>query len=94
MSTTVYEEVLLFCRLVAVAEHLGLAELKERAKLEGYTKIKRVAEGALAVPLESWRGVTSDVGSGYYHVGVSYGLSGNTVVAHKRGEADIVYVLS
>jgi hypothetical protein len=46
------------------------------------------------VPLESWRGVTSDVGSGYYHVGVSYGLSGNTVVAHKRGEADIVYVLS
>jgi hypothetical protein len=79
---------------VSVAEHIGLAELKQRAKLEGYTTIIRLTEGAQAVPLQSWKGVTSDVGGGYYHVGASYGLSDNTVIAHKRGEAASYYRLS
>lgn len=79
---------------VAVAEHIGLGELKARAKLDGYTKIKCLVEDAPAVSLERWKGVTSDVGSGYFHVGVSYGLSNDTVVAHKRGEPDIYYLLS
>jgi hypothetical protein len=79
---------------MSVAEHIGLAELKQRAKTEGYTTIIRLTEGACAVPLQSWQGVASGVGSGYYHVGVSYGLSDNTVIAHKRGEAASYYRLS
>jgi hypothetical protein len=77
-----------------MADNLGLAELKERARVAGYTKIERLAEGAHAVPLETWNGISSDVGSGYFHVGVSYTLWGNTVIARKRGEKDIHYVLS
>jgi hypothetical protein len=78
---------------MSVAEHIGLAELKQRAKTEGCTTIIRLTEGAQAVPLQSWKGVTSDVGGGY-HVGVSYGLSDNTVIVHKRGEAASYYRLS
>jgi hypothetical protein len=75
-----------------MAEHLGLADLKERVRVAGYTKIKRLAEGAPAMPIENWNGISSGVGSGYLHVGASYSLSGNTVIAHKRGEADIHYL--
>jgi hypothetical protein len=77
-----------------MAEHLGLADIKEQVRVAGYTKIKRVAGGAPAVPLENWNGISSEVGSGYFHVGVSYELRGTTVIAHKRGEADIHYLLS
>jgi hypothetical protein len=79
---------------MSIAEHIGLAELKELAKMEGYTTIICLTEGAQAMPLQSWKGVTSNVGSGYFHVGVSYGLSDNTVVAHKRGETASYYLLS
>ena len=44
--------------------------------------------------MAEFHGVTSDAGRGYFHVGVSYGLSDDTVIAHKRSEPDIYYVLS
>jgi hypothetical protein len=75
-------------------ELLGLAEFKKRAKAAGYTKTKHLADAGGSVPLDSWDGVTTETGSGFVHVGVSYILNGNIVSIRKMGKADIYYRLS
>jgi hypothetical protein len=57
---------------MAKAEHFNLKEFKDYAKTLGFTKITHQAEGAHAVSLESWNGVTTEAGSGYSHIGVWY----------------------
>ena len=76
-----------------ISENLELSELKKRAKSEGYSKIRRQSEGASAVPLDGWNGVTSEVAPFTYTL-VTYELSGNTVVVRKSGKEDIQYILS
>ena len=79
-------------------EHLGLAELKNRAKAAGYTKISRLGDAGSAVPLDSWNGIGLDAESGFADADISYILNGNTVIVHKMSKGDIhcgmSYVLS
>src|SRR5260370_13597370 len=77
-----------------LVECFSLSELKQRAKAEGYTEIKRRADGAHAVPIDDWNGVSTESGSAYSHASVWYNLDGNTVIVHKTGEPDIYYDLS
>jgi hypothetical protein len=74
-----------------VPELLGLAEIKKRAKADGYTKISRLADAGTAVPLDSWNGVTVDAESGFADADISYILNGNTVIVREIGKGDIYY---
>jgi hypothetical protein len=76
------------------AEYFNLKEFKDYAKTLGFTKITRQAEGAHAVSLESWNGVTTEAGSGYSHIGVWYHVNGNTLTVRKVGKPEISYDLS
>jgi hypothetical protein len=75
-------------------ELLGLAELKKRAKADGYTKISRLADAGTTVPLDGWDGVTPDEGNVFAHADISYVLNGNIVIVRKMGKADIYYGMS
>jgi hypothetical protein len=74
-------------------ERLSLSELNARAIAAGFAKIQRVAENATDVSLVSWQGLSSEQGSGYFHVAVWYILDGDTVTAQKLGEPDVHYRL-
>jgi len=78
---------------MAQIENFSLAELKERAKALGYTKIRRRAGGAPTVPLANWNGVATEAGP-HFHVDVWYNLDSTAVIVHKTGEPDIYYELS
>jgi hypothetical protein len=75
-------------------ELLGLAELKKRAKADGYTKISRLADAGTAVPLDGWDGVTREESNVFAHADISYVLNGNIVIVRKMGKADIYYGMS
>jgi hypothetical protein len=75
-------------------ELLGLAELKKRAKADGYTKISRLADAGTAVPLDGWDGVTPKESNVFAHADLSYVLNGNIVIVRKMGKADIYYGMS
>ena len=79
---------------MAKAEHFNLKEFKDYAKTLGFTKITHQAEGAHAVSLESWNGVTTEAGSGYSHIGVWCHVNGKTLTVRKVGKPDILYDLS
>jgi hypothetical protein len=51
-------------------ELLGLAELKKRAKADGYTKISRLADAGTAVPLDGCDGVTPEEGNVFAHADI------------------------
>ena len=78
---------------MAQIENFSLAELKERAKASGYTKIRRRAAGASPVSLENWSGVATEA-SPHFHADVWYNLDSSAVIVHKAGEPDIYYELS
>jgi hypothetical protein len=75
-------------------ELLGLAELKKRAKADGYTKISRLADAGTAVPLDGWDGVTPEEDNVFAHADISYVLNGNIVIVRKMGKVDIYYGMS
>jgi hypothetical protein len=79
---------------MAKVECFSLNELKQRAKTDGYTHLKRRADGAPAVPIDGWNGVSTESGTAYSHVSVWYNLDGSTVIVHKTGEPDIFYDLT
>jgi hypothetical protein len=80
-------------KIMAQIENFSLAELKERAKASGYTKIRRRAAGASPVSLANWNGFATEAGP-FFHVDVWYNLDSSAVIVHKTGEPDIYYELS
>ena len=75
-------------------ELLRLAELKKRAKADGYTKISRLADAGTTVPLDGWGRRHADEGNVFAHADISYVLNGNIVIVRKMGKADIYYGMS
>ena len=71
---------------MAQIENFSFAELKERARASGYTKIRRRAAG-------HWNGFATEAGP-FFHVDVWYNLDNSAVIVHKTGELDIYYELS
>ena len=69
---------MLECRAMS-DERLSLAELKERGKALGYTKILRRLEIAPIVPLATWPGLSTVSGIPFRHVEVRYVLAENQV---------------
>lgn len=74
-------------------EHLGLAELKDRAEGSGYTKIRRREPTAPDVPLARWKGVSTEAGP-FFNADVWYNLDGAVLVVHKTGVPDTYYDLA
>ena len=80
---------------------MNLAELKEKARAAGYTKIRLNAEGAPPVDLAHWRGVSTGE-SWNSHLGlpavvtrqVVYRLEGNKVLAKRAGDKEVEYILA
>jgi hypothetical protein len=73
-------------------ERLTLAELKERGKALGYTKIR--LEIAPIVPLATWPGFSTVSGIPFRHVEVWYVLAENQVTVFKAGKETAHYTLS
>lgn len=75
-------------------ERLSLAELKERGKALGYTKILRRQEIAPIVLLATWPGLSTESGVPFRHVEVRYVLAENEVTVFKAGKEAAYYTLS
>jgi hypothetical protein len=75
-------------------ERLSLAELKERGKALGYTKILRRQEIAPIVPLATWPGFSTESGIPFRHVEVWYVLADDQVTVFKTGKEAAYYNLS
>jgi hypothetical protein len=73
--------------------HLGLTELKDRAEVSGYTKIRRRVDGAPSVSLARWTGVVREAGP-FFNADVWYNLDGAVLVVHKTGVPDTYYDLA
>src|SRR5260370_22670799 len=66
-----------------LVECFSLSELKQRAKAEGYTEIKRRADGAPAVPIYDWNGVSTGSGRAYSPASVWDNFDCNTSIVHR-----------
>ena len=75
-------------------EWLNLTNLKKRAGLLGYKKIRRDGRGASGVSLDSWHGITAEAGCSFTCIAFWYSLNGNTVTVTRTGEPEAVYTLS
>lgn len=75
-------------------ERLTLAELKERGKALGYTKILRRAAIAPIVSLATWTGFTTNSGIPFRNLEVWYDLAEGDVTVFKAGKSVEYYVLS
>jgi hypothetical protein len=80
---------------------MSLDELKQKARMAGYTKICLHAEGARPVDLAQWRGVAAGETWGTLEglqavvTGqVVYHLEGNRVRANRAGDKEFWYVLT
>jgi hypothetical protein len=74
-------------------ERLSLAELKERGKTLGYTKILRRLEMPPIVPLATWPGFSTVSGIPFRHVEVCYVLAETSDGLQSRKRDSVLHVV-